>query len=564
MVNLSGTKSLESSSLESNSIADFLEMRTRRISLAFIATLGAAMPPIALVFYFVVANVIATAGALAALAACVISWLLVRSGRTKTGNALFFGVSLVIILAVGVGSLLSAPAEFTAALISVVALLLVVIQPTGVLISAWYTAGATLATYGATVALVLVSGDEMLISRIPLFAVVFAMNASITVVLARVQNQLIEQTVEQAQRSDESNRYLKDIVGRVHEMQQQVGASEREVAESLDEFGAILSRYRETVSDLSEKSEPLASEVSSARESLSVLEQSVAQVSESIRKEHELVEQSAASQNKITASLREMSGQIAESEKRNDALSGAAQRGREQVDAVLTTVDELSEHQKRLGEINTVVRQIGAQTGILSMNAAIEAAHAGEAGRGFSVVAEEVRKLSDESNARTREISDLVKSMNAAMAHAVETIRETGNALVEVDEQASAARPVTESIRTQVDSYLETLSAMNRSNEELRELTSAISAAAARQTEVFTGYTETFSKLNETIEFLLEKFARLEELSSNANTLMERMTRVRERNAEMERRIEELTSFANAGGDGAGETLGACRTCGQN
>ena len=125
MLNLNRTKSLESSSLQANSIADFLDMRTRRISLAFITTLGAAMPPIALVFYFVVANVIASAGAILGLAACVVAWLLVRAGRTKTGNAIFFGVSLTIILAVGVGSYLSAPGEFTAALISVVALLLV-------------------------------------------------------------------------------------------------------------------------------------------------------------------------------------------------------------------------------------------------------------------------------------------------------------------------------------------------------------------------------------------------------------------------------------------------------
>jgi twitching motility protein PilJ len=112
---------------------------------------------------------------------------------------------------------------------------------------------------------------------------------------------------------------------------------------------------------------------------------------------------------------------------------------REQIQETSKRIKRLGESSQEIGEIVQLISDITEQTNVLALNAAIQAASAGEAGRGFTVVAEEVQRLAERSGEATKHISAIVKSIQRDTQDAVEAMERSTRGVVEGTKTADQA-----------------------------------------------------------------------------------------------------------------------------
>ena len=177
---------------------------------------------------------------------------------------------------------------------------------------------------------------------------------------------------------------------------------------------------------------------------------------------------------------------------------------------VSTAADKIRSLEARTNEISSiagVIKEIAAQTNLLALNAAIEAARAGEQGRGFAVVADEVRKLAERTSAATEEIGGMIGAIQGDTSSAVGTMDQ---ALPQVERGVELAQEAAQSLRDIRDGASTTLSRIRDVALATREQSAASNAIAQQVESIAQMVEETSASMQQTAESAhsLERVAR--------------------------------------------------------
>ncbi|MDR2803891.1 MAG: methyl-accepting chemotaxis protein [Treponema sp.] len=196
------------------------------------------------------------------------------------------------------------------------------------------------------------------------------------------------------------------------------------------------SSIREITSNIND----MGGQVENQSSSVTKTDAAMDQIISYIRELNNLIEQQAVGVNQSSAAIEELLSSIKSvtntlviNKHSITELADASDLGRASLQTVEQDIQEISRESEGLLEINSVMQTISSQTNLLSMNAAIEAAHAGEAGRGFAVVADEIRKLAESSGQQSKTISGMLKKIKDSIDRITKSTDEVLRRFVIID-----------------------------------------------------------------------------------------------------------------------------------
>jgi methyl-accepting chemotaxis protein len=315
-----------------------------------------------------------------------------------------------------------------------------------------------------------------------------------------------------------------------------------DLAANMEETASALFQIRKNVENSLFQIEKQEESVSTTVSTVEETAQNILSLDKNIERQNRNIEKGSTAVEEMVAQIKNVSYSTDEAKKVMDILAHSSRTGKEKLQNVTSQINDIFLKSQELEEANALISGIAARTNLLAMNAAIEAAHAGESGRGFSVVSDEIRKLAEQSTVQSGQVKQTIDEIKSMVAMIVTGSNETTHSFNDIASHIDSMNRISGEIKASMEEQVDGGAQVLDSLKELKNAGEEVQAGSEEMTE---GNRIILNAVQELTHISSEVVQAMREIDSGMNEINRAVESVSHLTQENKSSIEKVRLEAN-------------------